>query len=61
MNNELIKVKIGNNCGLEKNSTSTTIAEQTASALVQLIGKTIILFKPNPKKPKDKRILLPKA
>jgi RNA-binding protein len=61
MNHELIKVKIGSNCGLEKHSTSTTIAEQTASALVQLIGKTIILYKPNPKRAKDKRILLPKS
>ncbi len=61
MNHELIKVKIGNNCGLEKHSTSTTIAQQTDSALVQLIGKTIILYKPNPKKPKDKKITLPKA
>jgi RNA-binding protein len=61
MNHELIKVKIGNNCGLEKHGTSITIAEQTASALVQLIGKTIILYKPNPKRAKDKRILLPKS
>jgi RNA-binding protein len=61
INHELIKVKIGNNCGLEKHITSTTIAEQTASALVQLIGKTIIIYKPNPKKSKDKRIILPKS
>ncbi len=61
MNHELIKVKIGNNCGLEKHSTSIAIADQTASALVQLIGKTIILYKPNPKRDKDKRILLPKS
>lgn len=60
-NHELIKVKIGSNCGLEKHSSSQTIAEQTASSLVQLIGKTIILYKPNPKKPKDKKINLPKG
>jgi RNA-binding protein len=61
MNHELIKVKIGSNCGLEKHSTSTTIAEQTASTLVQLIGKTIVLYKPNPKRAKEKRIFLPKS
>ncbi len=60
MNHELIKVKIGNNCGLEKHSTSIALADRTASALVQLIGKTIILYKPNPKRDKDKRIFLPK-
>lgn len=61
LRHELIKVKIGSNCALDKHNTSTTIAEQTASVLVQLIGKTIVLYKPNPKRAKEKRILLPKA
>jgi len=61
LNHELIKVKIGTTSSLDKNSTSQTIAEQTESSLVQLIGKTIILYKSNPKKPKDKRIILPKG
>jgi RNA-binding protein len=61
LHHELIKVKIGSNCALDKQSTSTTIAELTASSLVQLIGKTIVLYKSNPKRAKEKRILLPKA
>jgi RNA-binding protein len=61
LNHELIKVKIGNNSGLEKHSTSQAIAEQTESILVQLIGKVFILFKANPEKDKDKRIKLPKG
>ena len=61
LRHELIKVKIGSNCALDKHSTATTIAELTASSLVQLIGKTIVLYKPNPKRTKEKRILLPKA
>lgn len=61
LNHELIKVKIGSNCGLEKHSSSQTIAEQTDSALVQLIGKTIVLYKTNPKRAKEKRIHLPKG
>lgn len=60
LNHELIKVKIGNNSGLEKNSTSEGVAQETGAILVQLIGKTFVLFKANPEKPKDKRILLPK-
>lgn len=60
LNHELIKVKIGGNCGLDKHNTSTILAEQTASALVQLIGKTIVLYKPNPERAKEKRIQLPK-
>lgn len=58
-NHELIKVKIGSNCGLDKHETSTLLSEQTASALVQLIGKTIVLYKPNPQRAKEKRISLP--
>jgi RNA-binding protein len=58
---ELIKVKISDNSGLEKHDTSRQLAQSTKSVLVQLIGKTIILYKPNPKRPKDKRIYLPKA
>lgn len=57
---ELIKIKIGNNSGLEKHSTSEHIARESNSALVQLIGKTIVLYKPNPKRDKEKRIRLPK-
>lgn len=60
LNHELIKVKIGNNSGLEKNSTSEEVARETGAVLVQLIGKTFVLFKFNPEKPKDKRIVLPK-
>jgi RNA-binding protein len=61
LNHELIKVKIGSNCGLDKHKSSQQIAEQTNSELVQLIGKTIILYKSNPKRDKEKRINLPKA
>ncbi len=60
-NHELVKVKIGSNSNLEKHNTSQTVAEQTGSSLVQLIGKTFVLYKKNPKKPKDKRIHLPKG
>lgn len=60
LHQELIKVKLGSNCGLDKHLASNELAERTKSNLVQLIGKTIVLYKPNPKKPKDKRIYLPK-
>lgn len=61
LNHELIKVKIGNNSGLEKKQTAELLAEKTEATLVQLIGKTIVLYKENPKRPKDKRIYLPKG
>jgi RNA-binding protein len=58
---ELIKIKIGSNSGLDKSDTSERVANESGSALVQLIGKTIVLYKPNPKRNKEKRINLPKA
>lgn len=57
---ELIKVKIGNNSGLEKHETAEAVSTSSKSAMVQLIGKTIVLYRPNPKRPKEKRINLPK-
>ena len=58
---ELIKIKIGNNSGLEKNATGQILSEATASSLVQLIGKTLLLYKKNPKRTKEERIVLPKG
>ena len=58
---ELIKVKISNNSGLEKKEAAQSIPQKTGSSLVQLIGKTLILYKTNPKRKKEKRIVLPKA
>jgi len=59
LQHELIKVKISNNSGLEKETTATHLAEISGSTMVQLIGKTIVLYRENPKRPADKRIKLP--
>ena len=61
IHHELIKVKIGNNSGIDKKEASEIVPQQSESELVQLIGKTLILFKANKKKQKDKRIYLPKG
>ncbi len=58
---ELLKVKIANNSGLEKHAAAEELTEKTGSVLVQLIGKTIILYKENLKRPKKERIYLPKG
>ena len=60
LHHELIKVKISNNSGLEKKKAAEDIPRKTKSSLVQLIGKTLILYKENPKRKKEKRIVLPK-
>lgn len=60
LHHELIKVKIGNNSEVTKQEASEKLPGLTQSTLVQLIGKTLLLYKKNPKRPKDKRIILPK-
>lgn len=56
---ELIKVKIGNNSSLDKNEASILLPEATESILIQLLGKTLLLYKENPKIGKEHRIVLP--
>lgn len=58
---ELIKIKLGDNAFLEKKTAAKELATATDSALVQLIGKTIVLFRANPKRKKEQRIRLPKS
>lgn len=57
---ELIKVKIGNNSSVEKSTAGATLSEATASVVVQTIGKTLVLYRPNPKRAKEERIQLPR-
>ena len=54
---ELLKVAVLKNCLDDPNEIAQTIAERTHSQVVQVIGKKIVLYKPDKKKPK---IILPK-
>ena len=56
---ELIKVKLGQNCPLEKKEASRQLADATGSHLVQLIGKTILLYRPNQDPSHENKIQLP--
>ena len=56
-NNELIKVAVLKNCMDDPNEIAQTVAERTHSQVVQVIGKKIVLYKPDKEKPK---IQLPK-
>ncbi|MFD2116284.1 ribosome assembly RNA-binding protein YhbY [Paenibacillus yanchengensis] len=44
---ELIKVSVLNNCADDAKEIGVELAEQSSSELVQVIGKTIILYKPS--------------
>jgi len=56
--NELIKIAVLKNCADDPNEIGEMLAERTHSQLVQVIGKKIVLYKPDKDKP---RIVLPKA
>ncbi|MBE5883358.1 MAG: ribosome assembly RNA-binding protein YhbY [Lachnospiraceae bacterium] len=56
-NNELIKVAVLKNCMDDPRIIAEAVAERTHSQVVQVIGKKIVLYKPNKDKPK---IELPK-
>jgi len=56
---ELIKVKIGNGCSLEKREAADAIALRSGSEVVQIIGKTFLVFRANPDRNDEHRIKLP--
>lgn len=57
-NNELIKIAVLKNCADDPKEIGQVLSERTRSQLVQVIGKKIVLYKPDKDKPK---IVLPKA
>ncbi len=59
LSRELIKVKIANSSSINKQEAAELLPEATESILVQLIGKTLLLYKENPKIDREHRISLP--
>lgn len=55
---ELLKIAVLKNCADDPKQIAEVVAERTHSTVVQVIGKKIILYKPDKKNPK---IELPKA
>ena len=56
---ELVKVKVGNSCPMDRKEAAAELAAKTFSAKVQVLGKTILLFRQNPDRPNDLAIKLP--
>ncbi len=49
---ELIKIGVLKNCFDDPKEIARALAERTRSEIVQVVGKKIILYKPNKKNPK---------
>jgi len=56
---ELIKIKIGKSSSVAKDETAEYLSRKSGASLVQIIGKTILLYKQNPTLDKDKQIKIP--
>ncbi len=56
---ELVKVKLQQNCPLDRRRAAALLAERAPAALVQVLGRTVLLYRPNPDLPADRRIVLP--
>ena len=55
-NRELLKIAVLKNCMDDPRAIAEVVAERTRSQVVQVIGKKIVLYKPDRKNPK---IILP--
>lgn len=50
-NNELIKISVLKNCMDDPRAIAEAVSERTHSQVVQVIGKKIVLYKPDKNKP----------
>lgn len=51
LTHELIKVKVGENAGVERHEAGEQIATKTCSQLAGVLGNIVILYKPHPDEP----------
>ena len=56
LDHELIKVKIAESAGLEREDAAQELASRTESAVAQVLGNVVLLYRPDPEEP---RIRLP--
>lgn len=56
---ELIKLNVLKNCADDPKDIASVLSERTRSNVVHVIGRKIVLYRPNPKK-EDRKIILPK-
>jgi RNA-binding protein len=49
---ELVKVKVGSEVQGQRKSVAQALAEATGAELAQVLGRTMLLYKPNPEEPR---------
>ena len=53
---ELIKVRIGGECPVDRDEAASVLSERTHCAVAGSVGRVVILYRPHPERP---RIVLP--
>lgn len=48
---ELIKVKLGENAGVDRHDAAEQLAQKTKSEVAQVLGNIVILYRADPEKP----------
>ena len=56
---ELIKVKVQESCPQDRHEAAEQLAAASHTQLVQVLGRTLLLFRANPDLPAERRIALP--
>jgi len=56
---ELVKIRIGNGCLLDRRETADMTAARTGAEVIQVLGKTFLLYRANPDLKDEQRIKLP--
>lgn len=51
---ELIKVKVGQTAPEDRHETANELAARTSSEVVQVLGRAILLYRPDPEEPRLK-------
>ena len=54
--NELVKVRVERSCPLDRKEAGDLLAAATESHLIQILGNTVLLYRPDPDEP---QIILP--
>jgi RNA-binding protein len=52
LDHELVKIRIASEAPEDRETTAAAVAEQTKATLVQVLGRTALLYKRHPSKPK---------
>jgi len=52
LDHELIKLRVGQNAVMEPGAAATEIARATGSEVAQVLGSTVLLYRPHPEKPR---------